>query len=159
MVYRCFRVSLHLAKEALVKGDREMINLVTEISETIGTSLYGELQFSTSFGYPMGCMLDKTKYQLAKKSLVCFQYAIDIQATDTGEITSRVVPLWQLYFMKGKVCLMVFIIFLYYYLSIFASLNFRITIEFFKSARKKWVVLFGKKSRQKMEKPAVHMKN
>mmetsp|Transcript_18618 Transcript_18618/g.28908 ORF Transcript_18618/g.28908 Transcript_18618/m.28908 type:complete len:1041 (-) Transcript_18618:55-3177(-) len=102
MAYRCFRVSLHLAKESLTDENQETVGLVAEISETIGTSLYGELQLSTSFGYPMGRMPDKTKYRLAEKSLTCFQYAIDIQTTEVSESTSRIVPLWQLYFMKGK---------------------------------------------------------
>eukprot|EP00978_Attheya_sp_CCMP212_P004084 scaffold8837_cov54-Attheya_sp.AAC.2 len=94
MASRCQRVSLYLSKKQHNdKGGGE--NLISEVAESIGISLYGELMGSNTFGYPIYRMPDYKKREVAMCAIGHFQHAIFVLAEQDNND-------WELYFMVGK---------------------------------------------------------
>mmetsp|Transcript_19287 Transcript_19287/g.34947 ORF Transcript_19287/g.34947 Transcript_19287/m.34947 type:complete len:2537 (-) Transcript_19287:2523-10133(-) len=94
MASRCQRVSLYLSKKQHNdKGGGE--NLISEVAESIGISLYGELMGTNTFGYPIYRMPDYKKREFAMCAIGHFQHAIFVLAEQDNND-------WELYFMVGK---------------------------------------------------------
>jgi len=96
--HRCLSIALYLS----YKTTNDL--LISEITESLGTSLYSELMGSQVYGYPMQEMSPIRKREIAEAALACFERAVEVvkaavdDASDDGRIT------WDLHFMIGKVC-------------------------------------------------------
>ena len=86
---RCLLIALYLSYKML--ND----HVVSEISESLGVSLYTELMGSQEYGYPMQEMTAARKRDVAQAALACFQRALCVEKSVSG--------IWDLHFMIGKV--------------------------------------------------------
>jgi hypothetical protein len=100
VAYRCICMAIYIAN----LGDDESKNwlLISEITESLGITLYAELLGSQSYGYPMHVTPDFIRRDNARTALVCFEYAVElIKERNNNEKDARLT--WDLYFMIGKV--------------------------------------------------------
>jgi len=92
---RALLVARYLAK----KGQKGMHP--SEVSEDIGTALYGDLMASTVYGYPMQVMTLYEKRQIAEHSLLALQEAIQLSTSSDYTQKSQTIC-WEIQFMTGK---------------------------------------------------------
>lgn len=86
---RCLLIALYLSYK--MSND----HVVSEISESLGVSLYTELMGSQEYGYPMQEMTAARKREIADAAQACFQRALCVEKSVSG--------IWDLHFMIGKV--------------------------------------------------------
>ena len=86
---RCLLIALYLSYK--MSND----HVVSEISESLGVSLYTELMGSQEYGYPMQEMTAARKREIADAAQACFQRALCVEKSVSG--------MWDLHFMIGKV--------------------------------------------------------
>ena len=95
-------IALYLSYKASID------NVVLEITESLGVSLYSELMGSQEYGYPMQEMTPARKREVAEAALVCFKTAACVDKS-VGELGSSISggdearDFWDLHFMIGKV--------------------------------------------------------
>jgi hypothetical protein len=73
----------------------------SEVSEDIGTALYGDLVGSQSFGHPMNPMTAHEKREIAQHAKHFFEEAVELSSSDDYARKSETV-LWENQFMIGK---------------------------------------------------------
>ena len=98
VAFRCKVVALYVLYRGKQSGASSA--LVSEIVESLGTSLYSELMGSQVYGYPMHRMTPFRKRELAQSALFCFNRTVDIfKQPDQDQLH----PTWDLKLMMGKV--------------------------------------------------------
>lgn len=75
----------------------------SEVSEDVGTALYGDLIGGTCYGYPMHSMTLHEKRHIAQVSKLFFQEAMDLSTNTTYTLESETNS-WEEQFMIGKCC-------------------------------------------------------
>lgn len=99
MAMRCMCLAIYLFHKnssAMRARDKD---LIPEIFETMGMTLYSCLLGSQTYGYPMHVTSAKRKRQVAEASRACFQRAIDLaKSAPDGEDSDT----WDLVFIIGK---------------------------------------------------------
>jgi hypothetical protein len=96
MKIRALFVARYLAK---TKSDADMHP--SEVSEDIGTALYGDLVGSTSYGYPINVMTAHEKREIAQCAKVFFEEAVKLSSSNAFRCKCDAVA-WENQFMIGK---------------------------------------------------------
>ncbi|KAL7552882.1 hypothetical protein ACHAWF_016144, partial [Thalassiosira exigua] len=97
---RTMRVRALLVARYLAKKSQGGMH-PSEVSEDLGTALYGDLMASTMYGYPMKKMTLHQKRTLAKASNFYFQEAVELSCSSEYNHKSQTIP-WECQFMIGK---------------------------------------------------------
>ena len=100
MALRTMRIKALLVARYVAKKSQDGMH-PSEVSEDIGTALYGDLMASTVYGYPMHSMTLYEKRRIAERSNFYFQEAIHLSiSSDFAQKSQTVV--WEVEFMIGK---------------------------------------------------------
>eukprot|EP00986_Skeletonema_menzelii_P020752 scaffold32200_cov148-Skeletonema_menzelii.AAC.5 len=97
MRMKALRVARYLAKKKLGKMHP------SEVSEDIGTALYGDLMASTVYGFPMQHMCNYEKRSIAEGAKYYFEEAIESSKSTDYACDSKTES-WEVQFMIGKCC-------------------------------------------------------
>ncbi len=97
MRMKALRVARYLAKKKLGKMHP------SEVSEDIGTALYGDLMASTVYGFPMQRMSNHEKRTIAEGTKYYFEEAIESSNNADYACDSKTES-WEVQFMVGKCC-------------------------------------------------------
>jgi hypothetical protein len=73
----------------------------SDVAEDIGTSLFGDLVGSTTYGFPIKAMTDQEKREIAQCAKFFFEEAVKLSTSDSFSCKSETV-LWENEFMIGK---------------------------------------------------------
>jgi hypothetical protein len=101
MALRCMCLGVYVLYKRRERSAKESL-LISEVTESLGVTLYSQLIGSQVYGYPLHAMTDLQKRELAEASLTCFESAIESSAT-SGEESDGGSMTWDLLFMIGKV--------------------------------------------------------
>lgn len=97
MRMKALRVARYLAKKKLGKMHP------SEVSEDIGTALYGDLMASTVYGFPMQHMSNHEKRVIAEGTKYYFEEAI-MSSNSVDYACDSKTESWEVQFMVGKCC-------------------------------------------------------
>jgi len=96
--YRCLSIALYLSYKT--KKDP----LISEITDSLGVTLYSELMGSQVYGYPMQEMTLSRKREIAEAALACFERALEAgKPAEDDDSSDEALMAWDLNFMIGKV--------------------------------------------------------
>ena len=144
MANRCHQVTYYLAKRkelvATEGRDRDgALGLVAEICETVGTTLYIELQGSWRYGYPIHRMTEKAKRDLAEEAANNYQEALNLTLISSSNVDDDI---WGLHLMIGKVGIIIWFSEILLQLPMFLNIVYQLGLTYSTlsapSAMKKW---------------------
>lgn len=104
VAYRCLSLALYTSYKEVETTTTDKL-LRSEITESLGISLYTELMGSQSYGYPFRETTQCRKRETAEAALACFERAVELVKFEDKFNQSGLVT-WDLSLMIGKVSLL-----------------------------------------------------
>jgi hypothetical protein len=101
---RCMALGLYILNQSLGHGDLENKVVLSELTESLGMSLYAELMGSQLYGYPMQEMPQGQKRCIATAALACFSHSVHMsRSVNLDKPADMPRATWDILFMIGKV--------------------------------------------------------